>query len=99
MNQRLPPRFVPTLTEVVQPAQLHAPSGPVALSQDELVRRVMQRVDQSLEQKLREAVAATVLEHTRTMGPVPRQPIESVVRDTVSQAFDQALDAQRQHHP
>ena len=90
MAGRTPPRFVPTLTEVVRSgAEAARPDG--GLTQDQLVARVMQRVDLVLERKLREAIAATVLEQTRTLGPVLRGEIELVVREAVSQAFAEEL--------
>jgi hypothetical protein len=93
MPNRNPPRYVPTLTEVVKspppagPAM--APAGP---SEEQFIHRIMQRVDLTLERRLREAVAAAVIEQTRSIGPLLRDEIESVVRETVAQAFaDEAL--------
>lgn len=96
MSGRTPPRFVPTLTEVVKSSPETRPAGGALLSQDLLVQRVMQRVDLTLERKLREAIAATVLEQTRSIVPLLRAEIEAVVRDTVSQAFADELSANRQ---
>jgi hypothetical protein len=96
MPNRTPPRYVPTLTEVVKtpPASQTASIG--GLSQEQLILRVMQRVDLTLERRLREAIAATVLEQTRSLGPLLRDEIESVVRETVAQAFaDEAFASQR----
>ncbi|MDO8280297.1 MAG: hypothetical protein Q8K31_03090 [Burkholderiaceae bacterium] len=95
-----PPRFVPTLTEVVpappaasvptaqgQPASpplVHAVlPGPL---QEQIIHRVMQRVDVSLERRLREAIATVVLEQTRLLGPLLKEEIELVVRQSVSEA-------------
>ena len=46
---RTPPRYVPTLTEVVQPAAAPAEGGAVSLEklQEQMIHRVMQRVDLS----------------------------------------------------
>jgi ribosome-binding protein aMBF1 (putative translation factor) len=85
MAGRTPPKFVPTLTEVVKSGA--AAREDAGLSQEQLVQRVMQRVDIALERKLREAIASTVLEQTRALGPILREEIELVVRDAVSQAF------------
>jgi hypothetical protein len=94
MASRQPPRYVPTLTEVVKNAAGPGAGTPAAgLSQDQLIHRVMQRVDLTLERRLREAIAATVLEQTRTIGPLLRGEIEAVVRQTVSQAFAEELEA------
>jgi hypothetical protein len=94
MAGRNPPRYVPTLTEVVGSSPEPAPSAPAAsLSQEQLIQRVMQRVDLTLERRLREAIAATVIEQTRSIGPLLRDEIEAVVRQAVSQAFTEELDA------
>jgi hypothetical protein len=90
MASRTPPRFVPTLTEVVR-GGVAASHGDAAVTQEQLVARVMQRVDLMLDRKLREAIAATVLEQTRALGPILREEIELVVRDAVSQAFAEEL--------
>lgn len=87
MPSRKPPRYVPTLTEVVKtPSATAAPEAP-GLTQEQLILRVMQRVDLELERRLREAIAQAVLEQTRELGPLLRDEIESVVRETVAQAF------------
>ena len=90
---RTPPRYVPTLTEVVQPAAAPAEGGAVSLEklQEQMIHRVMQRVDLSLERRLREAIASLVLEHTRNLGPLLREEIELVVRQSVSEAVGEEL--------
>jgi len=92
MSNRVPPRYVPTLTEVVKSPPVPEPAA-TALSQEQLVARVMQRIDLTLERRLREAIASTVLEQTRSIAPLLRDEIESVVRQTVSQAFADELVA------
>lgn len=91
MPARTPPRFVPTLTEVVRGGTAASAKAEPGLTQEQLVQRVMQRVDVSLERRLREAIAATVLEQTRALGPILREEIEHVVREAVAQAFAQEL--------
>ena len=94
----VPPRFVPTLTDVVHPATAPSqkpdeglvPSDPVQL-EDQIVHRVMQRVDLVLERRLREAVAQVILSHTQALGPRLREEIELVVRESVIQAVAQEL--------
>ena len=145
---RVPPRFVPTLTEVVQggdqPAPQSAPAlrplaapeplaAPVAVPQagtlsavaalatekrglaaaalptakpmptaparkmlsedfeELLVHRVMQRVDVSLDLRLRDAIASVVLEQTRSILPRLREEVESVVRHAVYEAVADEL--------
>lgn len=89
---RVPPRFVPTLTEVVQPGTDEVPGSAAApagggSSEEQLVQRVMRRVQQGLDQRLREAVAQVVLDHTRSLGPAIAVEVESVVRSMVAEAL------------
>lgn len=109
-----PPRFVPTLTEVIKPmpaptASAVPPPAPMTASetppspapsqaasslapsadvQEQMVQRVLQRVDLVLERRLREVVGQLILEHTQNLAPRLREEIEVVVRQSVSQAFD-----------
>jgi hypothetical protein len=98
MATRTPPRFVPTLTEVVPgtgPAPL-SPSGPTpSLSQDELAQRVLQRVDLVLERRLREAMATVILEQTNALAPLLRERLEAVVRQAVSDAVAEEIRARQ----
>ena len=149
---RMPPRFVPTLTEVVQnepvpplqsdmapdasastspdapysaqasyaastaspfyapqppavspsPAELPEPRAEAMTSaqgglppsdslEDQIIHRVMQRVDLSLERRLQEAVSAMVLAQTQLLVPRLREEIEFVVRQSVSDAVADEL--------
>ena len=100
IRSSVPPRFVPTLTEVVRPAPspaalaLGTAAAPMTLSaelEEQLVQRVLQRVDLTLERRLREAVGQLILEHTQTLAPRLREEIERVVRQSVNQAFEQEV--------
>ena len=96
-----PPRFVPTLTEVVQPVapslnapeSLNQPSVDHADFENHLVQRVLQRVDLILERRLREAIGQVIAEHTGQLTAELRMEIEAVVRRSVSQAFSQELES------
>lgn len=94
-NASSPPRFVPTLTDVVQVIghAVQANIGQITDGQleDQIVHRVMQRVDLVLERRLREAVAQVILTHTQSLGPRLREEIELVVRESVIQAVAQEL--------
>jgi hypothetical protein len=94
MATRNPPRYVPTLTEVVKTSGAPTAS-PLDASEEQLVQRVMQRVDLALERRLREAIAAAVLEQTRSIAPLLRGEIEDAVREVVAQAFADELAARR----
>lgn len=94
MASRNPPRFVPTLTEVVRPDGAGpGPGLPVTFSEEQLVHRIMQRVELTLERRLREAIATTVLQQTQMLGPLLREEIELVVRASVEQALAEELTA------
>ncbi|MDP2817759.1 MAG: hypothetical protein Q8O29_05680 [Polaromonas sp.] len=108
MNRSAPPqRFVPTLTEVVQPARPEdlAADTPATRApdmknfQEQMVHRVMQRVDLTLDRLLRETVGRLVLEHTQALAPSLRDEIEIVVRQSVNQAFEQELASQLLDRP
>jgi len=97
MASRTPPRYVPTLTEVVKEVP---PAAAPQLSQEQLVHRIMQRVDVTLERRLREAVAAVVLEHTRALGPALRDEVQAMVSEAVAQALaDELVSQQRPAGP
>lgn len=110
---RMPPRYVPVLTEVVGAAARVEPVAPVQpmpqprlappppsapldaqALQDQVLHRVMQRVDLALEQQLHDAVASMVLQHTHALVPRLREEIEFVVRQAVAEAVAAEL-AQR----
>jgi hypothetical protein len=94
MATRTPPRFVPTLTEVVQsgPAPL---SADATLSQDQLAQRVLQRVDLVLERRLREAMASVILEQTEALAPLLRERLERTVREVVAAAVAEEMQARQ----
>jgi hypothetical protein len=119
--QRTPPRFVPTLTTVVeelpQPAPVAEdaapvevvpatvePSQAVALSpevrlseasafrlEEQLLHRVLQRVDLQMEERLSDVVSAAVQHHLDTMIPGLRKEIEAVLRALVSESLSHEL--------
>ena len=116
---RTPPRFVPTLTEVVQPAfvapadvaapppKASPPQEPIVAPEpvepatplpdvverleNQIIHRVMQRVDVALERSLHAAVAAMVQQHTHALVPRLREEIEFVVRQAVADAVAREL--------
>ncbi|MDM0073121.1 hypothetical protein QTH90_01925 [Variovorax sp. J2P1-59] len=122
MTQRTPPRFVPTLTTVLElppeaapavdeiaPSEPPAPaviepSQAVALTplaqlseaeafrlEEQLLHRVLQRVDLSLEERVSDAVSAAVQQHLDRMIPGLRTEIEAVLRALVSEALAHEL--------
>jgi len=130
MSARTPPRFVPTLTTVLEvpaepvpasepaepaaaaaapapapaPAPAVDPAQAVALSpqallseadafqlEEQLVHRVLQRIDLSLEERLSDTVSAAVQQQLDNMIPRLRGEIETVLRELVSEALAQEL--------
>lgn len=105
---RVPPRFVPTLTQVVQlPEAAAAPAvvtnrvperslvdEPEAIAprlREEIIHRVMQRVDATLARDLKAAVAELVVTHTQMLEPLLREEIERAVRRSVEMAVSEEL--------
>ncbi|HCY15402.1 MAG: hypothetical protein A2Z93_08230 [Curvibacter sp. GWA2_64_110] len=98
-SQKNLPRFLPTLTEVVQPGDAAAfatagtdAAGPMP-SAEELVERVMQRLTPTLEIRLREVVTALVQEQMSALEPYLWQEVDQALRQQVSAAVAQELDA------
>ena len=98
MNSPLgPPRFVPTLTDIVQPpvrgeGMAAEPAKPdTLLLQEQLIERVMQRIDLTLDKRLREALGQVILAQTQNLLPLLRDEIELVVRESVCQAVGHEL--------
>ena len=105
---RTPPRYVPTLTEVVYPVVAPTPdpavdaktpadevaeTESVGSMQEQMIHRVMQRVDTLVEQRLLEAITTVVQQHAKSLEPVLREEIGYVVRQSVSEAIAEELPA------
>ena len=95
MTRPGPPRFVPTLTEIVRPgpsSQMPLAAGtavPVGDVHESMIQRILQRVDIVLEARLGDTVRQLVLAQTQALTPMLREEIEHLVRESVSQAFAQ----------
>lgn len=85
------PRFLPTLTEVVQPGALAHAEIPASPDLEDTVWFVMQRVDLVMERRLREEtetmLRAVVAEHVQSLSIRLRQELETVVRQAISDAL------------
>ena len=143
-SSRTPPRFVPTLTTVVEiapePPPIEAPAAPAESApfespapsvaggnmiddlhfkpipqprapanlpggakaiqvseedafrlEEQLLHRVLQRVDFSLEERLTDTVSVAVQRQLDTMMPLLRMEIETVLRSLVVEALTQEL--------
>jgi hypothetical protein len=86
------PRFLPTLTEVVRsPEALPEPRTP-ELDTEQMIHRVLQRVDLSLEPMLREAIGPLILNQITAMATRLRPEVEAVVREAVADALALEFD-------
>jgi len=114
---RIPPRFVPTLTTVLEvpapapkaaaddtPAPATDPREAVALGpaarlselesfalEEQLMHRVLQRIDGALEERLSDVVSAAVQVQLDAMVPRLRSEIEAVLRTLVVESLAQEL--------
>lgn len=108
MSSRLPPSFVPTLTEVLRDDRSVEPLTPPATEppaqaavadarwlsfEDQVVQRVLQRLDLTLERRLHDALATLLESQTRSLMPRLRDEIEAVVRRAINDAVAQEMDA------
>ena len=102
MNQppRNLPRFLPTLTEVVDPSILAARMVPATPDLEDAVWFVMQRVDMLIERRVREETDAMlstlVAQQLQSLGERLRQELEGVVRLAVADAI--ALQKEMHKH-
>jgi len=95
MTNRTPPRFVPTLTEVVQSGPVPLAPATPSVAQEQLALRVLQRVDLALDRRLREELATVILEQTSALLPLLRERLESVVREVVAEAVAEEMRARQ----
>ncbi|MDZ7919773.1 hypothetical protein [Rhodoferax sp.] len=80
------PRFLPTLTEVVQPPNPPEPPPQVPIDTDAMVAKVMQAVAPHIENQLRELVSDLVQEQLRELSPRIQHDLEQMVRAAVEGA-------------
>lgn len=104
-SQKNLPRFLPTLTEVVQPGDAAAfaaasdeaapvqSAGQPMPAAEELVERVMQRLTPTLETRLRTVMATLVQEQMSALEPYLWQEVDQALRQAVAAAVAQELDA------
>jgi hypothetical protein len=93
------PRFLPTLTEVVQlpvvaapapqpiPPPTPVPKEPPAVDQEALVERIMVRLEGPLQATLQAAIAALLVDKLRELEPRVRDEVDRAVRLSVQEAL------------
>lgn len=93
------PRYVPTLTEIVDPSSLLAAPTSSSPELTEIAQLVMQRVDQVLDRRLREETDAMLRNWvTGQLGTLRlhlREELALVVREAVAEAIASRDRAQK----
>lgn len=95
MTRPGPPRFVPTLTEIVLPSptpqtlRVADTAVPVANVHEAMIQRILKRVDLVLEARLGNTVTELVTMQMQALTPLLGEEIEQLVRESVNQAFAQ----------
>ena len=94
-----PPRYLPTLTEVVNlpPSNTLTPLNATHkdsfdTAQQDLAHRIIQDLMPVMQIKLREIVASAIHEQIHAMEPRLMQEIEQMARQTVTQALAQNIE-------
>lgn len=82
-----PPRFVPTLTEVVRKSAAKREPKRIDYEAEGLVQRVLKEVELSMEQRLGAAIDQMVLEQLETLRPLLKRDLETLVRHAVNNAL------------
>lgn len=90
---QVPPRFVPTLTEVVDVGARDCTAATAATAEAAAVQNVLRHVDLILENRLQEAVGKLVFAHSQTLAAQLREEIAEVVHQCMAKALDQAARA------
>lgn len=86
---RTPPRFLPTLTEVVHKRNQGGVSAPKVINTDDIVRTVLQSVGPEMERRLaketQDLLRMLVDEQMSILGVCLREEMEILVRQVVSE--------------
>ena len=78
-----PPRFLPTLTEVVDPASLVPAPAPETPELEQVVRLVMQRLQAELERRLQEQIQVMLHQQLQILRASICEQMEPLVRQSV----------------
>lgn len=92
------PRFVPTLTEVVETPGLSTMAAPLAPDSEAIVRSVMQQMQRQIDRRLTQEIDALARKLVAQQLPSLRlslsQELAANVRQTVLEAIARRSDAQ-----
>jgi|GEM_PF-4591753 len=90
---QVPPRLVPTLTEVVNVGAGDRSVVAAGTAEAAAVQHVLRHIDLILENRLQEAVGKLVFAHSQTLALQLREEIGAVVHQCMAKALDQAARA------
>lgn len=82
-------RFVPTLTEIVQPSDFATTE---LLGHQQLTERVLQRIMPMVEAQLRASLHTLVQDHLRLLEPRLQQAVELAARQAIATALAEELE-------
>lgn len=91
-DNRAVPRFVPTLTEVVQPGQ---PTTLTAVDPQWLAEQVLQTVKPKLEQQLRASLQVVIEQHLQASAPRLQQEMEEAIRVAVAHTLARIIKTKK----
>lgn len=89
------PRLLPTLTEVVHVPDAKPPEAQPNLGADDLIDRIMLRLDGPLQAALQAAIGSLLIDKLREMEPRVRDEVDRAVRLTVEEAIAQEISTPR----
>ncbi len=84
---RNPPRFLPTLTEVVQVPISGVHSNGALPDPEQIVQRILQRLDGQLKTSVQAAIQDMVREQLQVLEPLLMQEVELAVRQAVHEVL------------
>ena len=93
---RTPPRFLPTLTQVVDPSTLGLTSTAAQLDPEQIVQTVLQHLDSALMNRLRQQMEDALQAQWQTLVSSLRDDLEPLVRASVTQALASRTDPDQQ---
>ena len=91
-DNKVVPRFVPTLTEVIQPGQ---PTAISAVDPKWLAEQVLQTVKPKLEQQLRASLQVLIEQQMRASAPQLQQDMEDAIRVAVAQTLARVIKTRK----
>jgi len=95
MSNPFPPRYLPTLTEVVTPIPVQPPAMPVLhatpLTSLALTEDVLKKITPLVERTLREVAHAQLDDHLNTLLPTLQGSIEAAVQQALQQTLLQSM--------